>query len=464
MEFAARYARVVHAVGRAGRLILWSAVVAIGLRAPAARADAFRILADDCEALQARVDLIRQAQYELDVAYYSADSGRISILVLSQLCDAARRGVCVRLLIDGLANRIPSSVEAYLVAEGVQVRKYNPVTLARLGQLNRRMHYKLLIVDGGQMIVGSRNLEDHHFGLDGINYVECDAYVSGRAAACAHEYFACLWQSDDAKPARFSGPQLMPNNRPKSSDTNPLAKALQIAKPEYVEELIDASAEPLIEQGIVGLMSGSDWSAGQPENVYVRFLHDQHPGKCGGGSIADDMLDLIDSAQQSLVIETPYPVFGLRMRRSILSARSRGVTVRILTNSLASTDQVITYAAHENLKSRLLDAGVELWEYVGPDHLHAKSLVVDGCIAVVGSYNFDVRSDWQDLEIMAAAYDVAAATALTEAVEQHMAEANLIGPDGRPSGSRSRHPNAGATKTIELWLDRAAVPLFRRLL
>jgi len=464
MKPAASYHRPSPSVERVGRRVLWCVLIASLWRLPAASGDVFRILADDREAIQARVDLIQQACSTLDVAYYSADSGRVSILILGQMCDAARRGVSVRLLVDGLANRIPSAVESHLVSQGVQVQKYHPVTLVGLGQLNLRLHTKLLIADGQRMIVGSRNLEDHHFGLARKNYVECDAYVAGELAACAHGYFTRVWQSPDAQPTRRGDLQLMPRVRAKSSDTNPLAKALFNARPDSVQALIDASARPLVEQGIVTLTSGYDWSAGQSSDVRGRLLYDQRPGKRGGGSIADDMLELIDSARHSLVIETPYPVFGLRVQRAILAARSRGVAVWLLTNSLASTDQVITYAAHENRKQRLLDAGVELWEYAGPDHLHAKLLIVDGCIAAVGSHNLDIRSDWQDLEVVAVAYDVDAAMALAATVDQHLATAHRIGPDGKPSGSSSRHPNTGPTRVMNLWLHRAAVPLVRRLL
>jgi phosphatidylserine/phosphatidylglycerophosphate/cardiolipin synthase-like enzyme len=152
------------------------------------------------------------------------------------------------------------------------------------------------------------------------------------------------------------------------------------------------------------------------------------------------------------------------MKQAVLSARARGVSVRLVTNSLASTDLVASYAAFENSEGLLLGAGVEIWEYSGPQHLHAKSMIVDGAVAVIGSYNADSRSERADLEVAVAIYDPAAAATLDSSIEQRLANAYRVAADGIPAGGGPRHPGAEPEKIRKMRRERAVVPLFRRFL
>src|SRR3954470_17918601 len=105
------------------RRALAVAVAFILLLAAAARADVVRILDDDREAAQARVDLIRQAKDSIEVLYFMAKDDRVALAVLQLLRDARRRGVRdVRVVIDGSFRRIPKAVLGHLRDEGVRVR------------------------------------------------------------------------------------------------------------------------------------------------------------------------------------------------------------------------------------------------------------------------------------------------------------------------------------------------------
>src|SRR5918911_5650447 len=106
------------------------AVAFILLLSAAARADVVRILADDREAAQARVDLIRQAKDSIEVLYFMAKDDRVALAILQLLRDARRRGVSdVRVVIDGSFRRIPKPVLSHLRDEGVRVRTYHPFDL-----------------------------------------------------------------------------------------------------------------------------------------------------------------------------------------------------------------------------------------------------------------------------------------------------------------------------------------------
>src|SRR5687768_770244 len=106
---------------RVARGSILLAVFAVLSQAPApARADVVRILCDDREAAQARADLIQTAESEINVASFAVADDQIGRAFLALLRDAARRGVTVRLLVDGLNNHIPDNIQRQLIACGVQ--------------------------------------------------------------------------------------------------------------------------------------------------------------------------------------------------------------------------------------------------------------------------------------------------------------------------------------------------------
>ena len=165
-------------------------------------ANALRILKDDCEAFQVRADLIQRASTQISLAYYAVDGTEVPVALLELVRQARQRGVRVRLLVDGLMTRMPSGFERYLKKCGVQVRVYHGTRHGKPLWLNRRLHDKLLITDSQNLLIGSRNLRNNHFGLAKENYIDCDAYLCGDIACKAQAYFDRLWSSSDVQTAR----------------------------------------------------------------------------------------------------------------------------------------------------------------------------------------------------------------------------------------------------------------------
>jgi cardiolipin synthase C len=155
-------------------------------------------------------------------------------------------------------------------------------------------------------------------------------------------------------------------------------------------------------------------------------------------------------------------LFSKDLEEVIAQARDRGVDVTILTNSLASTDQTLVYAGYLNQRQRMLDLGVEFWEFAGPNHFHAKTVLVDGCISVVGSYNFDPRSEHLNTETAVATNDPHVADALIEAMVNHFANAWQIGPDGKPLGMNVKHPRVDLLRMQQLRAARVVAPVIKR--
>jgi putative cardiolipin synthase len=177
--------------------------------------------------------------------------------------------------------------------------------------------------------------------------------------------------------------------------------------------------------------------------------------------VADQVLALLAEARESVVVETPYLIPSGSLRRALRAALERGVRVRLLTNSLSTTDNVLSQAAYAGEKEPLVRAGVELWEYAGPECLHSKIAVADGRRSLVGSFNLDPRSERLNAEVGILVESEALAGQLLGVVEADLSRARRIGPDGKPEGSAERFPDASGCKVARMRILRLFVPIFR---
>lgn len=407
--------------------------------AGAARADVFRILDDPREAAQARVDLIQQAEREIHALYFLARNDRITLSALALLREARRRGVpSVRLIVDANFHRIPKAVLAHLRDEGVEVRVYHPLTLRHPSWLFRRMHEKVVVVDGERYITGGRNLAEAYFGMaKKKNYVDRDVYVEGASAAEADHHFDTLWSSEHV--ARL---KVHVTRREKAA----------------AEEMLDRVLYDLsCGHSFVKLDTGTDWSAGQRDVSTVAFLHDPVEPE-DGDRLSVRLAGILESARTSIVIESPYLVPPKQLRELLEKKLAEGVYVQIVTNSLRSTDGVLPQAGYLKYRRRLARAGIDVREYKGPDPLHAKSAVIDGRIVLVGSYNIDPRSQNLNTEVMCVVEDEALAQELLESIDLHLQNAWRIHGNGRPARAE-RYPRVSHAKKVRAWFARFLLPI-----
>jgi putative cardiolipin synthase len=369
------------------------------LLAAAARGDVVRILADDGEAAQARVDLIRQAKDRIELLYFMAKDDHMTLAMLQLLRDARRRGVRdVRVVIDGSFRRIPKAVLAHLRDEGVRVRTYHPFDLRHPTWMLHRMHEKVIVIDGKRYITGGRNLAESYFGLGReINYRDVDIYVDGPSAADAEQRFETVWNSRDV--ADLHG-HMTPRSRR-----------------EAAQHLGDA-LEAMKRSGFLDLGPMRDWNDGAIDAGPVRFL--------AGHSIGGDMAEYIAAAKESVVIESPYFIPPRFVRELLLKKLAEGVRIVVVTNSVRSTDGLLPQIAYLKYRGDLARAGIDFREYKGPYCLHGKAIVVDGRVAMIGSYNIDPRSQSLNTEVMCVAENEELAHALQAMIEGHIGDAWTI--------------------------------------
>ncbi|MDO9285966.1 MAG: phospholipase D family protein [Aquabacterium sp.] len=382
----------------------------------------FRLLSTGQDAFVARAALADAAQQSLDLQYHSVARDATATMLLYRALQAAQRGVRVRLLIDDLdASGRDPDFAAMATHPNVQVRVFNPFSrrftsgLARVidylgdgARLNRRMHNKLWIADNAAALIGGRNLGNAYFSADGqANFADLDVLAAGPVVQEASRSFDAFWNSEWAVPIEaFTGPAR--NARPLEQLMAELdASARAFHDSEYAQALRSTDLGRQVGSGEVALTAAA-----------ATLLHDP-PAKLQAqtpaptDSVMVRLRGAADATRSELLIVSPYFVPSESGMDLMCALRRRGVQVRVLTNSLASTDVVAVHAGYVRYRARLLACGITLHELrpsvVGPGSvrrvlssvvsLHGKAIVFDRRSALIGSMNLDPRSRLSNTEI-----------------------------------------------------------------
>ncbi|CAJ1922136.1 Cardiolipin synthase C [Aeromonas dhakensis] len=344
-------------------------------------------------ALKLRCQLIRGARSRIQAQYYSWEEDSSGKLLLSELLHAAKRGVRVQLLIDDLYAGDNRFLEMVAHQPGIEVRLFNPfwlrgwrpLTLLLEGllsfrRINHRMHNKLLLVDGSQAVIGGRNIGDRYFGLGGApQFVDLDLACRGPLCQRVEQGFDQFWRSRWSHPIRRL-----------------LRRPLQRAEVQVVNDFLLTLNEPQISAVYDLPASLFDpepiplcWHAGRAEVWFDR------PGKglVSRPTTARLLWRKLADNQGTLRLVTPYLILTRGLRRRLRQQRQAGVTIDILTNSLASTDVPLVYGAYRRHRPWLIRQGIALSELEGASlSLHAKLILVGEEEALLGSFNLDPRS------------------------------------------------------------------------
>jgi putative cardiolipin synthase len=322
------------------------------------------------------------------------------------------------------------------------------------------MHDKLMVVDGRVLLAGGRNIESPYFGLGEKqlgrrNYLDCDVQVWGGTAAVARSYFLEVW---DSREVRALAARASPEERAR-------AAGVLDGYAQWLDARIRAARrtpEPILRPPII--VEAIEGAKGAEARTGVRFLHDPVGRKGRSPGVGHELLALMEGARESVVIESPYLVPSRAFRRGLARTLARGVTVRILTNSLATTDNLFPQAGYASHKAWLVRQGVELWEYTGPECLHTKAAVIDGEQVIVGSFNLDPRSEHLNTELALVIGSRRAAAALRASMDSHLGRATRIDARGMPEGASEPYPGVPRSKVARLHLLRLLAPLIKKQL
>ena len=409
------------------------------------------------QSLFARAWLTEHAVKTIDVQYFIWSKDNIGILAAEALLSVAERGTKVRVIVDDLLiDATSKSLIALNYHPNVEIRIYNPVHKTGVSKVeriynlitdfrnaNQRMHDKTFIVDGLFAITGGRNMADEYFDYDQqYNFRDRDVLLFGPVVNGIQESFDRFWGHDLTKSVdeilKFEGVFVGDSDVEKVyDDLHAYAKDPQNFVP-HIRKIINDLPSLFPE-----LMQELRWS-------HIEYISDW-PGKnsgdqglSGGGASTDSLVELLRKAKKRVTVQSPYlvmPKGGLEFFANLVH---QGVKVSINTNSLASTDNLMAFSGYRKQRRDLIKAGIDVFEFKPEPYIreqlidrypelkkkspifaiHAKTLVIDGKILYIGTFNFDPRSANLNTEVGAIIYDEALARQVEESIRRDMLPEN----------------------------------------
>ena len=376
-----------------------------------------------------RLELVHSAKKSIELEFFIYDVDEAARLLTQALMKKAREGVHVRILVDFSAPvfKLKPAYAQVLGEAGVKVRYYNTSALFRLVSIQHRSHRKLLIIDGETVLTGGRNVANDYFDLsDHYNFLDSDLEVSGPIVKTVLESFDVYWNSHlSTEPEPDSGPNpeaahfVLPNER-----DDALIQKLRAAGESYRQ------------------------SHKAHECRDLRFVTDFPNHGEASRKVFNAIVEELGRATHEAVVESPYFVIKSGGYAVLEDLHTRGVRVRVLTNSLASTDASYAVAALYPWLGSLAETGLTLSAYggkplpaqstdLGGGHsrwgVHSKRGVIDGETTLLGTYNIDPRSANLNSELMLVcrgqpelAAEVLASIAAREAVSWRVIEGGTI--------------------------------------
>ena len=373
-------------------------------------------------ALKARAWLTDHATQQIDAQYFIFAADNVGIIATERLLKAATRGVKVRLLVDDLlAHGDAQILLAVAKHPNFSVKIYNPninigknmtdiikSAVTDFRGINKRMHNKNFIVDQKVVITGGRNVGDEYYDFDQVyNFRDRDLLLIGGETKDIQRSFDQFWNSRLSVPIeKILTPQFD-------------VPATEIWRKLHLYSCDAKRFTPRFRQGIADAPKLLQRKARKKQMVWtdkIIFTSDipgknnQKDGLYGGsGPTTKSLITLVKNAKKSVVIQSPYLVVSTLGLGLFEDAIKRGVEVKIMTNSLLSTDGLVAFSGYARVRKDLLRAGVKLYEFRpnparrkrilnGPPvpksylGLHAKTMVIDEKIVMVGSFNLDPRS------------------------------------------------------------------------
>lgn len=382
------------------------------------------VLEDGVSSLTSRAWLCDEAKKTIDIQYYIFSKDNTGLLASDFLVRAADRGIKIRMLIDDITVKAGSK-ELYALDshENIEIKIYNPgVKIGTVGarikklvkninKIHRRMHNKTITVDDQVAITGGRNIADEYFDFDKeYNFRDRDVLLIGKTVPDVKSSFELFWK--DTLSVKLGDlvneNKEKKNNEPRFDKLHAYAEDTKNFSPAMREKVKNFPQTFKAVQKSGGLL----WVDNVSFVADIPGKNENRPNR-EGGVCTDSIIALITKAKTSIDIQSPYFILTDVGRELFHAQVKRGVKIRILTNSLTSTDNHEAFSGYERDRKLLLETGIEIYEfkphakvryklmndevqstidYKAVYGLHAKTMVIDNAISVIGSYNLDPRS------------------------------------------------------------------------
>ncbi len=355
------------------------------------------------EAQYTKANIINEAKKEILVSYFIFEDEHIGLIALDLLLIKKEENpdIEIKLLLDGSGHGIHKSILYYLESKGIKIKEFHPTPkvfvpfkninpikfFSSIFRLNFRMHDKLIIVDGKKLISGGRNIEKSYYGYSKKNFIDRELYFESKEMTSkVRHYFYQLWNSKHVSKINY----FKRNKRGKKFRKN-VSKLNNIRS--YINHNKDSFRDKCKE--IDSKIKRINFEKAHFLSSYIDSTNKFDPY-----FLSTNLFKLASKIKKSVIIQTPYLLPTKRLYELLNDFKDKNINVEIMTNSYCSTDIMSATAAYDNNKEDLDKLGVKLYEYLGPNYLHAKCAVIDDSLALVGSYNMDPRSAYLNTELV----------------------------------------------------------------
>jgi len=344
------------------------------------------------EKFPAVIQALEEANDHIHIEYYIYENDKIGRTIEEILIRKAKQGVTVRFIYDDFGSRgIRKNIAIRLRNAGVETYPFYKISLLRMvNHLNYRNHRKIIVIDGKKAFVGGINVSDKYINdpssVNKLFWRDTHLMLEGPGVYYLQYLFICDWNFCSGK-AIENIKHYFPNehrNKP------PGDKIIQIA-------------------------------ASGPDSVTPTILY--------------SLLVAVYQAQEEILITTPYFIPDQSLMDALIVAALAGVSVQLLVPE--KSDSKLVALAASSYYADLLAAGVKIFFYQD-GFVHAKTLVVDKKLAVIGTANMDVRSFDLNFEVNAIVYDDELATSLANVFKADIKDAILLDKDAWSNRSINR--------------------------
>lgn len=313
------------------------------------------------EVLQA----IQNAKHHVHIEYYIFEDDEIGKALADAMIIKAKEGVKVRFIYDDFGSRdIRKKLVPKLIENGVEAYPFLKVHFILLAnRLNYRNHRKIIVIDGYTSFVGGINVSDRYINNNSqLYWRDTHLRIDGPGTQYLQYLFLCDWNF--------------------CSDS--------VLKPDL--QFFPSPPQQLAAQNKIVQIAASGPDSESPTILF-------------------SILQAINLATKEILITSPYFIPGESLLDALTIASLSGISVKLLVPG--KSDSILVNSAARSYYNDLLKAGVEIYQYQ-KGFMHAKTMVTDKKVAIVGTANMDFRSFDLNFEVNAIVYDAQIATELSD--------------------------------------------------
>lgn len=378
-----------------------------------------RCIDDNNEALILRLQMLETAQEEIIFSTFDFRTDYSGTDILVSLYNAAKRGVAIRFIADGLSNyfmvKFNKNFKAFSSLPNVTVKLYNPVSFLTPWKINYRMHDKYIIIDNSLYILGGRNTNDLFLGnyCNKQNHDRDILVYSENAEKSAsiyqlRTYFEHVWNLKDSKIIK---------TKISEKKTEKIFKKFDLHYSYLNEKYPDAfnctdRFTCTYKADNINLLTNPINAGNKEPTLWHTICNLMLKGK-------------------NILLQTPYIICNKFMYKGLAEVVNSSEKLCIVTNAVENGANPWGCSDYINQKNNITETGATVYEYLGEHSLHTKAVLIDDNLSIIGSFNLDMRSTYLDTELMLAVSCEKLNLTLRENSLPLIEQSNYVLPDGK---------------------------------